>query len=106
MKIHDFAKDTENASDNQTAATPRQSLASLAAAAFFAGAMALVNPAIAGECDATTELVRSAARDKDLSSDLMAKVEVALERALDRQADGDDAGCLSELSVARRILEG
>ncbi|MEZ5870580.1 MAG: hypothetical protein R3D32_01805 [Nitratireductor sp.] len=81
-------------------------MAPLAIAAFFAGAMALVNPAIADECDATSELVRSAARDRELTHDTMKRVEFALERALDRQANGDTAGCLSELSTVRQILRG
>ena len=89
------------------AASPhRHSLAALAAAAFFAGAMALVNPAIADECDETTELVRSAARDRQLSGELVARIEIAMEPAIDRQVEGDIAGCRDELTLVRQILQG
>ena len=82
----------------------RSRLARLASAAFFVGAIALVNPALATECDDTAELVRIAAADDTLESDKIHTIERALEMALDHQARGDDDASRMEFTLVRKML--
>lgn len=83
----------------------KASRAPLAAAFFLAGAIALVNPAMAGECENMADLVRAAARDNSLSEEGMREIENVIEKAMRRLAHGDEQGCLSELSLAREALK-
>ena len=78
--------------------------AHLAAAAFFAGAIAVVNPAIADECTSMAELLRAAAGDDTLSRQDMRDVERTIEEAMAEQALGNQQACLSHFTLARQTL--
>jgi len=78
----------------------------LAAAAFFAGAIAFVNPALAEDCSETETLLRAAARNPELPADAVRAVEAAVEQAMWRHANGDERGCQLRLALVRRVLEG
>lgn len=71
--------------------------ASLAAAAYLVGAVALVHPALARECGSAAEVIR-AAIDGRLPAGL-GDIDAAVERAVRQLDAGDGRGCLSELAL-------
>ncbi|MCG6858342.1 MAG: hypothetical protein LJE67_09765 [Salaquimonas sp.] len=82
----------------------RARLARLASAAFFMGAIALVNPALAEECSDTADMVRTAARDDTLAGDKMHTLERAVDNALSHHARGDEFACRLEITLLRQTL--
>lgn len=84
----------------------RMSCAPLAAAAYLAGAIALVNPALADECGDAVEAMRSAAGDERMSTLHLIRIDEAIDKAVLRLDLGDDIGCLAELRAIRATLPG
>ena len=103
MTTTDNLSELEPAADGESEKRHAR-LARLATTAFFVGAIALVNPALAAECDSTAKLVRVAADDDTLESDEIHMIERAVEKAIDHQAHGDDVASRMEFSLVRTVL--
>lgn len=82
----------------------RISYAPLAAAAYLAGAIALVNPALADECGDALEAMRSAAGEGRVSGIHLIRIDAAIDKAVLRLDLGDATGCLAELKAIRATL--
>lgn len=77
----------------------------LASAVFLTGAIALVDPALAGQCDDTMSLIRDAADSEDVSGDSLRRLDRSIDNAVLRLNLGDIEGCLSELAGLRETLK-
>lgn len=75
-------------------------------AVFLLGAMAFVNPAMARECEDTSDLLRQAAGEPGSTSDQLSVIDAAIDQAFSLQASGDLPGCLAALARARSMLAG
>jgi hypothetical protein len=62
-------------------------------------------PALANECEEAAQRVKKDARAANISPQLAAQVNLAIQRALDRRKSGDSIGCLSGVEEARKIFE-
>jgi hypothetical protein len=78
----------------------------LAAALVFPAILsASPRPAMANECEEAAQRVKKDARAANISPELAAQVNLAIEKALQRRKSGDSMGCLSGMEEARKIFE-
>lgn len=90
----------------RTGAYPRNQIGMAGLAIFLLGAMAFVNPAMARECEDTSDLLRQAAGEAGSTSDQLSGIDAAIDHAFSLHASGDLPGCLAALAKARSTLAG
>ncbi len=66
-------------------------------------AMAVAGPALA-DCAQDIEAVKTVAPTVELNDDDKAKVDAATQAATEKQAAGDEDGCVAEITAAKMVL--